>query len=118
MSLGYGLGTQGLFDRITLGVFVACGVSRLARYNVTAEEFSTSAAKIAFFEGTPIPTSFALVCLLAVATRQGAIGEHWWFGVLEIGGHVLHPLTLLFAGSGSLMISRIRVPKLSDDRRC
>src|SRR6202044_1793007 len=35
--IGYGLGMQGLFDRIILGFFVACGVSRLARYNVTAE---------------------------------------------------------------------------------
>jgi len=115
--IGYGLGMQGLFDRIILGFFVACGVSRLARYNVTAEEFSTGAGstaggKVTFFEGTPIPTSFLLVCLLTVATAQGAIGEHLWFGVLEVGGYVLHPLTLLFAVSGSLMISRIRVPKL------
>ena len=110
--IGYGLGMQGLFDRIILGFFVACGVSRLARYNVTAEALSAGDGKVTFFEGTPIPTSFLLVCLLAVATAQGAIGEHLWFGVLKVGGHVLHPLTLLFAVSGSLMISRIRVPKL------
>ena len=28
-----------------------------------------------------------------------------------IGGFTLHPLVLLFAVSGSLMISRIRIPK-------
>lgn len=109
--IGYGLGMQGLFDRIILGYFVACGVSRLARYNVTAETLSAGAGKVTFFEGTPIPTSFLLVCLMAVATGLGAIGERLWFGQLELGGHILHPMTLLFGVSGSLMISRIRVPK-------
>jgi CDP-diacylglycerol---serine O-phosphatidyltransferase len=110
--VGYGLGMQGLFDRLILGFFVACGVSRLARYNVTAESLSADAGKVTFFEGTPIPTSFLLVCVLAAATWLGAIGEQLWFGALALGGHVLHPLTLLFALSGSLMISRIRIPKL------
>jgi CDP-diacylglycerol---serine O-phosphatidyltransferase len=110
--IAYGLGMQGLFDRIILGYFVACGVSRLARYNVTVEALSTGAGKVTFFEGTPIPTSFLLVCVMAVATKAGAIGQHLWFGDLVVGGHVLHPLTLLFGASGSLMISRIRIPKL------
>jgi CDP-diacylglycerol--serine O-phosphatidyltransferase len=110
--IGYGLGMQGLYDRIVLVYFVACGVSRLARYNVTAEALSGEAGKVTFFEGTPIPTSFLLVCLFAVAAYAGAIGEHLWFSELKLGGHVLHPLTLLFGLSGSLMISRIRIPKL------
>jgi CDP-diacylglycerol--serine O-phosphatidyltransferase len=110
--IGYGLGMQGMYDRILLVYFVACGVSRLARYNVTAEALSGGSGKVTFFEGTPIPTSFLLVCLFAVAAYVGAIGELLWFGELKLGGHVLHPLTLLFGLSGSLMISRIRIPKL------
>jgi CDP-diacylglycerol--serine O-phosphatidyltransferase len=110
--IGYGLGMQGLYDRVVLVYFVACGVSRLARYNVTAEELSGGAGKVTFFEGTPIPTSFLLVCLLTIAAYAGAIGEKLWFGELNLAGHVVHPLTLLFGLSGSLMISRIRIPKL------
>jgi CDP-diacylglycerol---serine O-phosphatidyltransferase len=115
--IGYGLGMQGLFDRIILGYFVACGVSRLARYNVTSEALSAGGGssgkgKVTFFEGTPIPTSFLLVCVMAVATKAGVIGQHLWFGDVVLGGHVLHPLTLLFGVSGSLMISRIRIPKI------
>ena len=110
--IAYGVGMQGLYDRIVLVYFVACGVSRLARYNVTAEALSGDAGKVTFFEGTPIPTSFLLVCVLGAATWLGAIGEQLWFGELKLGGHVLHPLTLLFGVSGSLMISRIRIPKL------
>ena len=36
-ALGYACGLQGGWDWIVLSYFVGCGVSRLARYNVTAE---------------------------------------------------------------------------------
>lgn len=110
--IAYGCGMQGLYDRLVLGFFVACGVSRLARYNVTAESLSDDAGKVKYFEGTPIPTSLVLVWLMAAAAWQGAIGDQLWFGFTKIGGFTLHPLVLLFALSGSLMISRIRIPKL------
>jgi CDP-diacylglycerol--serine O-phosphatidyltransferase len=109
--LAYGCGMRGLYDRILLAYFVACGVSRLARYNVTAEELSDGTGKVAYFEGTPIPTSSLLVILLAVAASCDAIGPNMWFGAVKMGGFTLHPLALLFGASGSLMISRIRVPK-------
>jgi len=111
-AIAYGCGMQGLYDRIVLGFFVACGVSRLARYNVTAEKLSDGGDKVKYFEGTPIPTSLVLVVVLAVAASQAALGEQLWFGVIEIAGFKLHPLVLLFALSGALMISRIRIPKL------
>jgi CDP-diacylglycerol--serine O-phosphatidyltransferase len=111
-AIAYGCGMQGLYDRIVLVFFVACGVSRLARYNVTAEKLSDASGKVKYFEGTPIPTSLALVVLLAAATWQGALGDKLWFGMLSLGGFRLHPLVLLFALSGSLMVSRIRIPKL------
>ncbi|MET0519705.1 MAG: CDP-diacylglycerol--serine O-phosphatidyltransferase [Burkholderiaceae bacterium] len=110
--IAYGCGMQGLWDRIVLVFFVACGVSRLARYNVTAEELSEGGDKVRYFEGTPIPTSLLLVIVLWVAAAQGALGEQLWGGVLQLGGFMLHPLVLLFLLSGSLMISRIRIPKL------
>ena len=111
-AIAYACGMQGLFDRIVLVFFVTCGVSRLARYNVTAEELSAGSDKVAYFEGTPIPTSLALVAVLFAAATQGALGEQLWFGVVEIAGFRLHPLVLLYAASGSLMISRLRIPKI------
>jgi CDP-diacylglycerol--serine O-phosphatidyltransferase len=111
-AIAYAAGMQGLYDRIILVFFVACGVSRLARYNVTAEKLSEGGDKVKYFEGTPIPTSMFLVLLLAFAAWQGAIGPALWFGAVQIAGYTLHPLVLLFAASGSLMISRIRIPKL------
>ena len=109
--IGYGCGMQGLYDRIVLGYFVACGVSRLARYNVTAEALSEGGDKVKYFEGTPIPTSLLLVMLMFAAATQGALGESLWFGQLVLAGFTFHPMVLFFAVSGSLMVSRIRIPK-------
>ena len=111
-ALGYACGLQGGWDWVVLSYFVGCGVSRLARYNVTAEQLSGEDAKVKYFEGTPIPTSLLLVVLLAIAVLQGRIGEDLWFGMVRLGPWQLHPLVLVYALSGSLMISKtLRIPK-------
>ncbi len=112
-ALAYAAGLRGGWDAAALIYFVCCGVSRLARYNVTAESLSAGQAKVAYFEGTPIPSSVLLTALLALAAWQGRLGETLWGGVLLIGPWLLHPLALLFVLSGSLMISKsLRIPKL------
>ena len=111
-ALGFAAGLQGAWDWLVLGYFVCCGVSRLARFNITAEQLSGDDDKVKYFEGTPIPTSLVLVVVLAIATWQGAIGDNLWFGMVQFGPWQFHPLVLMFAVSGSLMISRIRIPKL------
>ena len=111
-AIAYGCGMQGLFDRVVLVYFVVCAVSRLARYNVTAEALSDGGPKVKYFEGTPIPSSLLLVGMLFVAATQGAVREALWGGEIRLAGFRLHPLVLLFALSGSLMISRLRIPKL------
>ncbi len=111
-ALAYGCGLQGGWDWLVLSYFVGCGVSRLARYNVTAEALSGEGDKVPYFEGTPIPTSLALVVVLAIAAATGRIGEQVWLGSVQLGPWQLHPLVLMFALSGSLMISKtIRIPK-------
>ena len=110
--IAFGCGMNGLVDRMILAGFVACGVSRLARFNVTAEALSMGQDKVKYFEGTPIPTSLVLVGVMFVAATQGALEEALWFGDVSLGGFTLHPLVLLFALSGALMVSRIRIPKI------
>ncbi len=111
-ALGYACGLQGGWDWLVLSYFVGCGVSRLARYNVTAEVLSDGSDKVRYFEGTPIPTSLVLVIVLAFAAWQGRIGDALWGGVWQLGPWQLHPLVLMFAVSGSLMISKtLRIPK-------
>jgi len=110
-ALAYACGMQGGWDWLVLSYFVGCGVSRLARYNVTAESLSGEEGKVRYFEGTPIPTSLALVVVLAIAAWQGSIGDSLWLGSVRFGWE-FHPLVLMFAVSGSLMISKtLRIPK-------
>jgi CDP-diacylglycerol--serine O-phosphatidyltransferase len=110
--LAYAVGMTGLIDALCLLYFAACGISRLARYNVTAEALSGGSGKVPYFEGTPIPTSTALVLLLVILAWTGRIGPALPFGVVAIGPFDLHPLALLFVLSGSLMISKtLHIPK-------
>jgi CDP-diacylglycerol--serine O-phosphatidyltransferase len=110
--LGFTLGLRGGWDMLVLTFFVICGVSRLARFNVTAVALADAeTGKVKYFEGTPIPTSVVIVALLGSAVMLGRIDEGIWFGVHKIGPALLHPFTLVYGLSGSAMISTIRIPK-------
>ena len=112
-ALAFAAGMRGGIDWIVLLYFVCCGVSRLARYNVTAEALSEGTAKVRYFEGTPIPTSVLLTGILALCAWQGRLGDALPGGAWQLGPAVLHPLALLFALSGTLMISKtLHIPKL------
>jgi CDP-diacylglycerol--serine O-phosphatidyltransferase len=112
--LGFTLGLRGGWDMVLLTYFVVCGVSRLARFNVTAEALADAdTGKVKYFEGTPIPTSIVLVAVLGLAFYFDRIDDDLWFGSMRLGAATLHPLALLYAASGSAMVSatlRIRKP--------
>lgn len=111
-TLAFAVGMRGGWDALVLIYFVSCGLSRLARYNVTAAAMSDETGKVKYYEGTPIPTSVLLVAVLAVLFAQGLTGENLPFGSVEILGFDFHPLVLMFALSGSAMISKtLKVPK-------
>jgi len=111
-ALGFAVGLRGALDVAVLVYFVCCGISRLARFNVTAEALADDSGKVKYFEGTPIPSSVLLVGLIAVLHGLDRLGPAMWLGQWSIGGTVLHPLTLAYALSGSAMISTWRIPKI------
>jgi CDP-diacylglycerol--serine O-phosphatidyltransferase len=112
-ALGFAAGLDGGWDWVALTYFVCCGVSRLARYNVTAETLAGGGDKVKYFEGTPIPTSVVLTAVLAFAAWRDRVGDSIYGGGWSAGAWTLHPLALLFALSGTLMISKtLRIPKL------
>jgi CDP-diacylglycerol--serine O-phosphatidyltransferase len=112
-TIAYAAGLRGGWDRVALIAFVACGVSRLARYNVTAESLSAGADKVRYFEGAPVPTSLWLMAMLAILAATNHLHGDVWFGAHALGPFVLHPLALLFAAQGTLMVSKtLRIPKL------
>ncbi len=103
-AISYAIGLKTHVDQVLLTYFVICGLSRLARYNITAEELSGDEGKVTHFEGTPIPTSVLPMAAVLALWRYDSLGA--------IGG-VFHGASLLFFLSGSLMISRtLKIPKL------
>lgn len=114
-ALGFAAGLQGGWDAAALIYFVCCGVSRLARFNVTAESLAggSSTGKVAYFEGTPIPTSVVLTAVLAFAAWRDRLGDALYGGSYTLGPWELHGMALLFVLSGSLMISKtLHIPKI------
>jgi CDP-diacylglycerol---serine O-phosphatidyltransferase len=105
-AIAFAAGLDRPLDQLALMYFVGCGLSRLARYNITAGDLSREAGKVTYFEGTPIPTSVVPLGLLMLAFHHGDLYP------VTIAGPRFHLVTLLFVVSGSLMISKtLRIPK-------
>ena len=112
----FALGLRSTLDTLLLSFFVLCGLTRLARFNVTVAALPKDATgKSKYFEGTPIPSSLAIVAGMAWCVSQGTVngGQHgvlggtWGQGVMEI-----HPIVGIFVGWGCAMVSRsIHIPK-------
>ena len=109
--LAYAVGMTTGLDSAALVYFVLCGLSRLARYNATADRLADETGKVRYFEGTPIPTSLVLVGMVAYCVATGRIGEHLPMGLFALGPLTLHPIVLAYVASGSAMISKLRIPK-------
>jgi CDP-diacylglycerol--serine O-phosphatidyltransferase len=76
-------------DCAVLVFFVACGISRLARYNATVQIISDEKGQIKYFEGTPVPTTLALTIAIGFLLRSGRIEEALPFGMRQIFGYRL-----------------------------
>ncbi|MDD9943741.1 MAG: CDP-alcohol phosphatidyltransferase family protein [Myxococcales bacterium] len=109
--LAYGIGMRTQLDALALVYFVLCGLSRLARYNATADAMSDESGKVKYFEGTPIPTSLVLVLGVGALLGSQQIEDALPFGLWAVGPLSMHPLVLCYVASGSAMISKMRVPK-------
>ena len=111
-AMAFAAGMRGGWDALCLVFFVGCGISRLARYNVTASELSDSTGKVTHFEGLPIPTSLLLVTALAILAGLGHWQDRLPLGVATLAGIRLHPWSLVYVLWGSGMISKtLRIPK-------
>lgn len=111
-ALGFAVGLRGTLDAVVLLYFVACGISRLARFNATADELSDESGKVKYFEGTPIPTSVLIVMALWLLDGNDRLGEQFLWGQWTTPLGVLHAFSLVYFVSGSAMISTLRIPKI------
>jgi CDP-diacylglycerol--serine O-phosphatidyltransferase len=111
-AMAFAAGLRGGWDVLILMYFVGCGISRLARYNVTAASLSAETGKVTYFEGFPIPSSLAVAGIIAALAATDRWQEALPFGAIALGPLTLHPIALLFAIHGSAMISKtLKIPK-------
>lgn len=111
-AMAYAAGLRGGWDIVILMYFVGCGISRLARYNVTAPSMAAEEGKVTHFEGFPIPSSLLLAGIVAGLAAADRWQEALPFGETDIGPLTLHPIALMYALHGSAMISKtLRIPK-------
>lgn len=112
--VAFAIGIRTPLDHFCLGFFVLCGLTRLARFNVTATAIPKDAnGKAAYFEGTPIPTTLGLDAIMAYWVSQGWIHDSLPWGTMFQGTALeFHPIVLVFMLHGCLMTSKtIHIPK-------
>ncbi|CAL3971727.1 unnamed protein product [Diplocarpon coronariae] len=110
----FAIGLRTPVDHLLLTCFVLCGLTRLARFNITVANVPKDATgKSQYFEGTPIPTSLSIAALMAYWVSKGWILEHLPLGTWATGTiFEFHPLVGLFILSGIGMTSKtIHIPK-------
>jgi CDP-diacylglycerol---serine O-phosphatidyltransferase len=113
-AAAFALGLRTPLDHVLLAFFVLCGLTRLARFNVTVAMLPKDASgKSQYFEGTPIPTSLALAATMAYWTSHGWIHDAVPMGVWGEGAWwAVHPVVGLWVLHGCLMVSKsIHIPK-------
>ncbi|EEQ30508.1 phosphatidylserine synthase [Microsporum canis CBS 113480] len=111
----FSIGIRSPVDHVLLTIFVLCGLTRLARFNVTVATLpKDKTGKSKYFEGTPIPTTLVIVGIMAYWLSQGWILEDLPLGVMLPGTlFEFHPVVGMFLVSGCLMVSRsIHIPKI------
>lgn len=119
--LAFVVGLRTYLDTVVLTGFICCGLARLARFNATVAVVpKDEAGKTKYFEGLPIPSSLALVSVLAYWTKKGWIagkeGIPWGTVTLwgEEGGRgELHVVSIIVGLWAAAMVSKtLRVPKI------
>ena len=113
-ACAFSLGLQSTLDTLLLTFFVLCGLTRLARFNVTAQHLPKDATgKSKYFEGTPIPTTLSIAAAMAFWVQRGWTHDNLPFGVIGKGElWEVHAIAGIFVLWGCTMVSKsIKVPK-------
>ncbi|KAL2700081.1 hypothetical protein AAEP93_008604 [Penicillium crustosum] len=113
-AAAFALGIRTSLDHVFLTFFVLCGLTRLARFNVTVAVLPKDhTGKSKYFEGTPIPTTLSIASLMAYWVSQSWTHENIPLGLVAEGTiFEFHPVVLMFVLHGCMMVSKtIHIPK-------
>jgi CDP-diacylglycerol---serine O-phosphatidyltransferase len=114
-TVAFSLGFRTVVDQLLLTFYVLCGLTRLARFNVTVAMLpKDKTGKSKYFEGIPVPFAcFSSCAALATWVYTGRIHHSIPFGTAFTSSILeFHPAVLMFVVLGSMMVSKtIQIPK-------
>ena len=114
-TAAFAIGFSTFVDQLILSFYVLCGLTRLARFNITVSMLpKDKTGKSQYFEGTPVPFAcLTSTAVMATCTYMGLIHNRIPLGTTFTDSFLeFHPLVLLFALNGCLMVSKtLKVPK-------
>lgn len=113
-TIAFAIGFRSTVDVLILTFWVLCGLTRLARFNISTNNIpKDKTGKSKYFEGLPVPTNLIWVGFFAYLTSKKLILDQLPGGVVfENSMLEFHPVTLLFALHGCGEISKsLHIPK-------
>lgn len=113
-TIAFAIGFQSTIDVLLLAFWVLCGLTRLARFNISVNNIpKDKTGKSQYFEGLPIPSNLFWVALMALLVYKDWIHEQLPLGVVFANTpYEFHLLALGFVLQGCANISKsLKIPK-------
>lgn len=112
--IAFAIGFQSTIDVLVLTFWVLCGLTRLARFNISSTKIPKDEhGKLQYFEGLPIPLNLLWVGFMAYLVYKEYILDHLPLGLFFEGSvFEFHVLAVGFALQGCAEISKsLHIPK-------
>ncbi|CAN3374446.1 hypothetical protein DIURU_000678 [Diutina rugosa] len=113
-TIAFCIGFRTTVDTLLLTYWVLCGLTRLARFNISTDKIpKDQRGKSQYFEGMPIPSNLIWVAVFAFLVSKSWVGVALPFGTAFTGTPFeFHLFSLIFFLQGSAQISKsLHVPK-------
>lgn len=106
-AIAFSIGYRTLIDQLLLTFYVLCGLTRLARFNITVQMLpKDKTGKSKYFEGVPVPFAcFTSSTFMAYWSYTAQIGNSIPYGTYLTGSFLeFHPTVLIYVVCGTLMV--------------
>lgn len=113
-TIAFAIGFRSTVDVLLLSFWMLCGLTRLARFNISTNNIpKDNSGKAKYFEGLPVPTNLIWVAFFAYLVRKDWILDNLPGPILFPDSFLeFHAITLLFVLQGSAEISKsLHIPK-------
>lgn len=112
--IAFAIGFRSTVDVLMLSFWFLCGLTRLARFNVSTNKIpKDKSGKSQYFEGLPVPSNLVWVVVMSFLVHRNYILENLPYGLWLEGTFLeFHPVAIGFLLQGCAEISKtLHIPK-------